>query len=206
KLDAAPLSAILKAWQGLGYNRRAKLLHAAAKEVVRTYKGKMPRDAETLRTLPGIGPYTARAVAAFADNADGIFIETNIRTVITHHFFQRKGIVSDGEVLAVLERVHPKGRAREWYAALMDYGSYLKRSGVRINARAKGYTKQAAFKGSNREARGAILKALLSGPKTKAKLAPLLGREREAQLLQALAALVEEGLVERAGTRFSVAS
>lgn len=84
RLAEAPLSEVLKAWQGLGYNRRAKMLHAAAKEIA---KHGMPKTALELEKLPGVGPYTARAVATFAYDADEILIETNIRTVVFHHFF-----------------------------------------------------------------------------------------------------------------------
>ena len=204
-LAKAPLRDVLLAWQGLGYNRRAKLLHEAAKAVQKEHGGKLPKDAATLETLPGIGPYTARAVAAFAHNTDSIFIETNIRTVVTHHFFADRDQVSDKEVLEVLKQAYPDGRAREWYAALMDYGSHLKRSGIRINTKAKGYTKQSKFEGSNRQARGAILRALLVSPKTKRALIGLLP-EREAQLEAALAALIQEGVVTRTGRTFSLAS
>ena len=109
-LAAASLADVLAAWQGLGYNRRAKMLHEAAKAVVAQHKGKMPHDAQTLLTLPGIGPYTASAVAAFSDNSDEILIETNIRTVITHHFFPEKDKVSDADILTVLKRVYRQGR------------------------------------------------------------------------------------------------
>ena len=88
-LAKAPLSQVLIAWQGLGYNRRAKMLHEAAKEVVRGHGGLFPRTALELEKLPGVGPYTAHAVAAFAYNEDGICIETNIRTAVTHHFFPK---------------------------------------------------------------------------------------------------------------------
>lgn len=205
-LASASLKEVLGLWQGLGYNRRAKMLHEAAKVVVRTHGGRMPRDAATLRTLPGVGPYTASAVAAFSQNTDEILIETNIRTVITYHFFPQKKRVSDTEILDVLIDVFPKGRAREWYAALMDYGSYLKRNGVRINSQAKGYAKQSPFKGSLREVRGAILRRLLEGDTSKAALIRALGKERKDQVETALVALVAEGVVTKLGTRFSLAS
>jgi A/G-specific adenine glycosylase len=198
-LAKAPLSDVLKAWQGLGYNRRAKMLHQAAKKVVTDFGGVFPKTAEALDVLPGVGPYTARAVAAFAHNDDGIFIETNIRTVITHHFFPKKKKVSDEEVLKILTKVYPKGKAREWYAALMDYGSFLKRSGVKLNARSKHYTKQKTFKGSNREARGAILKELSRGSRSESRLLGLLGDDRKTQLKEQLTKLVNEGMVCKQG-------
>lgn len=201
-LANAPLGDVLRAWQGLGYNRRAKMLHEAAKTVVRSHGGKMPSDTATLATLPGVGPYTASAVAAFASNEDGILIETNIRTVITHHFFSESmAPVSDTQVREILQTVYPKGRAREWYAALMDYGAYLKRSGIRINQRAKGYAKQKTFEGSLRQARGAILKALIQGAQTEHTLLRLLP-EREEQLRESLKKLVAEGMLLKQGRRY----
>jgi A/G-specific adenine glycosylase len=195
KLAAASLGEVIRAWQGLGYNRRAKMLHEAAQRVT-TAGGKFPATPEELEKLPGIGPYTARAVAAFAHNQDVIFIETNLRTAVTHHFFPGVAKVSDTEVLAILEKAYPTGKAREWYSALMDYGAHLKRSGVRINVRAKGYTKQKKFEGSKRQARGAILKALVRGSRDGVFLADLLGPTRRPQLHSQLASLTKEGLIE----------
>jgi A/G-specific adenine glycosylase len=203
-LAAAPLSEVLTLWQGLGYNRRAKMLHEAAKAVVKDYGGKFPASPEALEELPGIGPYTARAVAAFAHNQNVVFIETNLRTVVTHHFFGSKKNVDDTEVLAILTKALPKGRAREWYAALMDYGSYLKRTGVRINARAKGYKKQPAFQGSEREARGALLKALVRGPKEPALLIDLFGASRRDQLKSALSRMTKEGMIMLSKGKFQL--
>ncbi len=195
-LAKASLNDVLRCWQGLGYNRRAKNLHAAAKAIMEEHKGIFPKSVAALEALPGIGPYTARAVAAFAYNEDVVFVETNIRTVVTHHFFPSKRVVDDTEIRKILEKALPKGKARLWYSALMDYGSYLKRSGIRINARAKGYTKQSKFQGSPREARGMILKALTKGSRTGAFLIELLGPARRAQLRTQLAVLTKEGMLE----------
>ncbi|HEX5774430.1 MAG TPA: A/G-specific adenine glycosylase [Candidatus Paceibacterota bacterium] len=200
-LASAPLGEVLAAWQGLGYNRRAKMLHDTAKRVAAEHGGKVPTDIAALEALPGIGPYTARAVAAFAGNADTVFIETNIRTAVTHHFFNKKTKVVDRELLEVLAKAYPKGRAREWYAALMDYGSFLKRSGVRLNARSAGYVRQAPFKGSVREVRGAILKALAGRRQSAAELLSLLPDRRE-QLVASLRKLEAEGLVTKQGGEF----
>ncbi len=205
-LADAPLRDVLLLWQGLGYNRRAKMLHDAAKAVVTEHGGTFPSTSTELEKLPGIGPYTAGAVAAFAYNQDGIFIETNIRTVVTHHFFRDRTEVTDTEVREVLEKVYPKGRAREWYAALMDYGAHLKRSGVRINARAKGYTTQSAFVGSSRQVRGAILRQLAHGPASRAKLYALFEPARRPDIVAQLGKLQAEGMIERIGSRFFLPS
>lgn len=202
KLAEAPLSSVLAAWQGLGYNRRAKMLHEAAKEM--TQHG-VPKDVAGLEKLPGVGPYTARAVAAFAWNSDGIVVETNIRTAVIHHFFQARENVSDKEIEKVLLAALPKGRAREWYAALMDYGASLKRDGVSHNTRVKGYAKQSQFKGSLREARGAILRELAKKPASRARLLGLLGDDRASQLQTALERLCEEKFVTARSGRYQLA-
>ncbi len=194
RLAEAPLSDVLRAWQGLGYNRRAKMLHAAAKEI---WGQGMPKAAAELVRLPGVGPYTAAAVAAFAWDQPGLVLETNIRTAITHHFFVGQGKVSDKDIANVLARAQPKDGVREWFYALMDYGAFLKRSGVRINARSAHYTKQSKFKGSNRQARGAILKELAKGSQTETRLLGLLGDDRRDQLAAALAKLQQEGLIKK---------
>ena len=201
KLAAAPLAEVLKSWQGLGYNRRAKMLRVAAKELA-------ARSASTvseLEALPGVGPYTARAVAAFAWNKDVVFVETNIRTAVIQHFFSEREKVSDKEIEEVLAQALPKGKACTWYSALMDYGAALKRSGVSHNAKSKTYAKQSKFAGSLREARGAVLRELALGAASPARLADLLGSKRRAQMRAALRALWTEGLVKKDGENYMLA-
>ncbi len=203
-LAKAPLSEVLQNWQGLGYNRRAKMLHEAAKVVATRHAGRMPRTIGTLEMLPGVGHYTARAVMAFAYNKDVVFVETNLRTAITHHFFPMVEVVKDSEVLAVLEKVLPNGQAREWYAALMDYGAHLKSKGIRINNKARHYKKQSAFEGSNRQVRGAIVRALATGKKTKLFLTKLIDENRKEQVAGQIIALLEEGLITRIEKSFAL--
>ena len=166
-LAKAPLADVLRVWSGLGYNRRAKFLHNAAKEIVERYSGKVPREYASLQTLPGVGDYTAKAVRVFAWNEPEVLIETNIRTACIHHFYSNilQNIrISDKEIVPYMEQAAkgnpPDGGPREWNWALMDYGAHLKASGVRVNARSAHYTKQSKFEGSLRQVRGAILKAL----------------------------------------------
>jgi A/G-specific adenine glycosylase len=85
-LAAAPLADVLGAWSGLGYNRRAKFLWQAAQDI--QAKGSFPQTVDLLMQLPGIGANTAGAIAAYAFNRPVFFIETNIRTVFIHHFFE----------------------------------------------------------------------------------------------------------------------
>ncbi len=157
-LAKAPLSKVLKEWQGLGYNRRGKYLWEAAKIISKDgWGGK----------LPGVGPYTAAAVDAFAHNKPTVFIETNIRTVFFHYIYssilQNSEIVSDKELLPLVEQALKKSKMepRDFYAALMDYGSHLKKQGVRLNTKSKHYAKQSPFEGSTRQRRAAKLRALL---------------------------------------------
>lgn len=201
KLAAAPLSDVLKVWQGLGYNRRAKMLQLAAKELV----ARKCKTIDELETLPGVGPYTARAVAAFALNIDGVVVETNIRTVIIHHFFPDSEKIPDAELEKVLRKALPEGRSREWYSALMDYGAFLKRSGVSHNAKSTTHVKQSKFAGSPREARGAILRALARDSILPRELTGLLGASRRVQLRAALQALLAENLIEKQNGRYMLA-
>lgn len=202
KLAAASLLRVLKVWQGLGYNRRAKLLREAAQKLVDTpLSGTRFNLVKNLEGLSGVGSYTARAIAAFAYNQDVIFVETNIRTAITHHFFAKKKKVSDAEIENILERTLPRGKAREWYSALMDYGAFLKKSGVRLNAKSKKYVKQSKFVGSLRQARGAILREYTKGITSRTRLINLFGSSRRAQMKTALKALVAEGLIPDGTTK-----
>lgn len=204
-LADASLEEVLKAWQGLGYNRRAKHLHSACKELARYQV--FPRTPEALEALPGVGPYTARAVAAFAFNTDTVCIETNIRTAVLHHFFTKhKKKVHDEEIRTVLMRALPRGKSALWYAALMDYGAYLKRQGVRLNSKTKGYAKQKAFRGSLREARGVLIKELTKGPQTVGRLSGLLGDGRKDDMHAVIQALLKEGMVEKKGIRYQLPS
>ena len=206
-LVTATFSDVLTCWQGLGYNRRAKMLHAAATRfglVTRPNLVAKNLVAE-LEKLPGVGPYTARAVAAFAYNQSVVLVETNIRTAVIHHFFSKKRKVSDKEIEKILKRTLPKGTSREWYSALMDYGAYLKRSSISHNARSKKYVKQSKFAGSLREARGAILRELTKRAASYARLVNLLGTARRTQMRTALQALGMEKLLERRGTKYTLA-
>lgn len=221
RLASASLATVLREWQGLGYNRRAKMLHSAAKELQNisfsSYRTKLIDDeiVGKLEELPGVGPYTARAIAAFAFNQSVIVIETNIRTAIIHHFFRAKKraasnmiyhmSIRDEEIANILKRTLPKGRAREWYSALMDYGAYLKRSGVSLNAQSAHYMKQSGFAGSLREARGAILRTLAEKKTSSADLITLFGASRRAQVREALKALCAEGLILSQKGRYSLA-
>jgi len=201
-LAAAPLASVLTQWSGLGYNRRAKFLHAAAKEVGERYNGKLPQDLKELTTLPGIGPNTAGAIMAYAFNAPVVFVETNVRTVLIHHFFEGHAKVTEKEITeiaaAVLDTAHP----REWYWALMDYGTYIKKQHGNNVARAAIYRKQSAFKGSLRQVRGRVIALLVAAPRT---IEELSGEITDPRLPQVIAHLRMEKLIITSANRVQLA-
>ncbi|MCK9169248.1 MAG: A/G-specific adenine glycosylase [Treponema sp.] len=160
-LAAAPLADVLAAWNGLGYNSRAKYLQNACREVCGKYGGVFPDTKDGLDSLPGVGPYTAGAVSAFAYNNPEIFIETNIRSVFIFFFFNgTEKKVPDAELLPLVGQTLDRNNPREWYYALMDYGAELKRRVKNPSRKSAQYAKQSKFEGSLRQARGAILRRL----------------------------------------------
>ncbi len=163
-LADAPLGAVLEVWQGMGYNRRAIALRACARKMVDEYDGRLPADVEILATFPGIGRATASSIAAFAFNMPVVFIETNIRRVFIHFFFEGKEKVTDTEILPLAARALYEKEPGTWYNALMDYGSMLKTAEANPNRQSAHYTKQPKFAGSDREIRGQVLKALILNP------------------------------------------
>ena len=201
-LAPAPLGEVLKAWQGLGYNRRAKFLWQAAKAVVNEHKGKWPNTYTQLQTLPGIGSYTAGAVMNFAYNSPVALIETNVRTVHIHHFFKDAENISDKELLPIIERTLDETNPREWNWALMDYGSHLKTTVGNASKKSKAYKKQSNFKESNRYIRGAILRALTQQPYTEAALCSHFHDIENERIKLQLDALKNDGLVVKQKYKF----
>ncbi len=192
-LAKAPLADVLKVWSGMGYNRRAKYLHDVAQVIVGKYEGHVPRDYASLRALPGVGDYTAKAVRVFAFNEPETLIETNIRTVYIHRFhIWNRGKIFDKDLLPYMVAAAEAQNPREWHWALMDYGAHLKRSGVRVNVRSTHYTKQSKFEGSLRQVRGAILKALAQNM----PINDLRGRYSD-RFDEALASLALDGLIKK---------
>lgn len=159
-LATSSLRDVLSVWQGLGYYRRARFLHQLAQIVVNEYGGVLPQDLKTLETLPGIGPGTAGSIGAFAFNCPTVFIETNIRTVFIHSFFQDKVGVTDKELLPLIAATVDHDNPKEWYYALMDYGVWCKQRQVNPSRKSAHYTKQSKFEGSDRQIRAKILKLI----------------------------------------------
>lgn len=198
-LAAAELGDVLRVWSGLGYNRRAKFLWQAARQVVQDYNGVFPEQAGELIKLPGIGTNTAGAILAYAYNQPVIFIETNIRTVYIHHFFHDHTDVADKAILALVTETVDHEHPREWYWALMDYGAHLKQTVGNVNRQSRTYTRQSTFQGSQRQVRGQVLRLLGGGPHTHAKLQKQIA---DARLPAVIEDLLNEGLIQRSGKSY----
>jgi A/G-specific adenine glycosylase len=194
RLAAARDSEVLSAWKGLGYNRRALNLKRLAVEVRDRFDGSLPDDAAALQKLPGIGKATAQAIIAFAFNRRAVFIETNIRRIILDRFYNGVEHVSDKEIMPWVAAVLPRSRYREWYWALMDYGSALAKQKPNPNRRSAHYKKQKPFEGSIRQMRGLILRYLLGAERAKpAELRSAFGHDK--RLKPALEGLKRESII-----------
>ncbi len=198
-LADSSLAAVLTEWGGLGYNRRAKFLHDAAKTIGNDLSGKFPEDTKSLISLPGVGVNTAGAIQAYAFNKPAIFVETNIRTVYFNHFMQGRGDISDREVRTLLEATLDTENPREWYWALMDYGAYLKTTGMKLNKLSKHYNKQAKFEGSQRQIRGEVIRLLAVDDLSLADMHSYISDDRLSAVLDDLS---NEGLIVKKAKRY----
>jgi A/G-specific adenine glycosylase len=192
-LAEAPLGEVLTLWSGLGYNRRAKFLSDAAKMIVNEFGGEFPSDYDSLLRLPGVGPNTAGAILAYAFNQPVVYIETNVRTVYFHHFFEDGDRVPDAAVRVLVEETVDTEHPREFYWALMDYGTWLKKQGAGRIRQSAHYKKQSALKGSVREVRGQIVRVLAAGDQTRSELEKKV--DYDERFDPALESLMSDGLV-----------
>jgi A/G-specific adenine glycosylase len=205
-LAAAPLPELLAVWSGLGYNRRALNLKRAVELIVAEHGGRVPDTLEGLTALPGIGHATAGQVLAFAFDTGVPFIETNIRSVYLHEFFGDAEDVPDAAVLPLVEATMPAEGAREWFWALLDYGTHLKATLPNPSRRSKHHSHQGRFEGSNRQLRGRLLAALgaaTGAGVTADELAATVRFELE-RVEAALAALQSEGFVVAEAGRWRI--
>jgi A/G-specific adenine glycosylase len=198
-LSRAGLKDVLTAWQGLGYNRRAINLKETAGKIISRHSGRVPEAFDELIRLPGIGKATAGSILAFAYNKPSVFIETNIRRVFIHFFFQDKSEIQDKEIMPIVEKTLDHENPRHWYYALMDYGAMIKKETSNPNRKSATYSRQEPFEGSNRQARGALLRHLLNnGIIEKHKLITLLGITPD-QGAKIISSLEKEGFLYRCG-------
>lgn len=204
-LAKAPLADVLRAWSGLGYNRRAKFLHDLARVALAKHGGKIPHEYEALRALPGVGEYTAKAVRVFAYDEPDVMLETNIRTALIHEFFPRAKKVDDKKLLPILvNALTHVDSPHIWYAALMDYGTHVKQTRGNATRRSRTYAKQSTFKGSLRQIRGAILHELVTNGATTKSLLVKKVKFPRVSLEKAITALAKEGMVRSKGNFWTV--
>jgi A/G-specific adenine glycosylase len=195
ELADAPARAVLAEWVGLGYNRRGLALHGIAQRVTNEFDGQLPEDPEALETFKGLGPATAASIVSFAFNKPTVFIETNIRAVYLHTFFHDHQDVSDKELLPLIELTVDQINPREWYYALMDYGVVLKKLYKNPSRKSKHHTVQSKFEGSDRQIRGAIVRALTKQTSATLKKLYSLFPNEEQRIEKILKNLCDEGFV-----------
>jgi A/G-specific adenine glycosylase len=221
-MATAPLADVLDAWAGLGYYRRARDLHRAARAIVDEHGGVLPDTLDALRALPGIGPYTARAVLAFAHERDVGVVDTNAARVLARAVAGAPMTASAVQRLA--DALVPAGEGWAHNQTVLDLGATVctaraprcdvcpiahgcvwhgRGGGEPDPARTTAGTSrpQARFEGSDRQLRGRVLAALRSGPVQHEQLAAQLGRaaDEAARVRSVIDALIADGLVERDG-------
>ncbi len=220
---AAPAAEVVRLWSGLGYNRRALALHACATAVVEHHGGRLPTDVDALLALPGIGPYTARAVAVFAHELDHGIVDTNTARVLARWAGRP---LRAREVQEAADAAVPAGRAWAWNQALLDLGATVctrrepacgacpvrRRCAWAAAGRpapdpADGTAGvsggQSRFHGSDRQGRGRLVEALRSAPVPAARVAHVMGWPDDAARAERVAAtLVADGLVVRDRSRY----
>ncbi len=222
ELAAASTAEVLRSWQGLGYNRRAVSLQRAARQIVERQDGRVPADVRSLEALPGVGPYTARAVAAIAFGQSVGAVDTNVRRVLGRIVAGEAAPMPAPAMQRIADAAVPRGRAADWTHALMDLGATVCRprrpaceacparpwcayaAGTRTSphdaAPAVTRVAPAAFVTTSRWLRGRIVDRLRASPDGAwTVVAGPIGGHDDAAVGAALAALANEGLIELAG-------
>ena len=199
-LAQAPLGDVLRAWQGMGYNRRGKYLQQVAQIVIDEYDGILPDDPSILVKWPGIGPATAASIVCYTYNKPVVFVETNIRRVFIHHFFHDKEGVDDRDIWPLVAEAMDKQKPRDWYYALMDYGTHLAKTVPNPNRRSRHHSVQSVFEGSRRQVRGAVLRAL-SGAPAGLKVTELEEVVSDERFEEVVNTMEREGLIRREADR-----
>ncbi len=204
-LADASLQGVLRVWQGMGYNRRAKALRDIAQRMVAEFNSTLPQDPTVLQTFPWIGPHTAGSICAFAFNIPTIFIETNVRTVYLHHFFKNKTGISDTQIEPLVAQTVYRKNPRIWYNAIMDYGTKIKAENPNPSRNSKHYAKQSKFEGSDRQIRGMILKHLTHSPHTPTALGKKITPDKT-RLNTIVKNLVKDGMITKSGRSYKLST
>ncbi len=197
-LASASPAHILRLWKGLGYNRRALYLKRAAESVVTDYDGTFPQDEALLVKLPGLGRYTARALMVFAFEKDVAMVDTNIRQIITHFFYNDQP-QKDNVIQQTADALLPHGRSWDWHQALMDYGALALEKPKKIIRPKK---PAVPFRQSHRFYRGKVMDLLREGTISEGALQNLFLQDYQVSLeftSTILDGLIKDRLVVRTG-------
>jgi A/G-specific adenine glycosylase len=212
----APVSEVVRAWAGLGYNRRAVYLHRAADMVVERHGGVVPGDLDALRALDGVGPYTARAVLAFAFERDVAVVDVNVARVLSR-VVGRRLPASGSACQAVADSLLAKGKGWLWNQSLLEMGALVctarspscsrcplvtrcrwARQGRPRPDPGEPTSRQSTFEGSDRQGRGRLLTALRHGPVTPRRVPIEVGWPEDPERARRVAqSLVTDGLARR---------
>lgn len=194
---------VLQRWMGLGYNNRAVNLHKASQFIVERFDGGVKNALGSGMKIPGIGPYTEKAVKIFAFNENLATVDTNIRRILIHEFSPQETL-SDADVHSLAEQCLPKGQSRDWHNALMDYGSLVltsKKTGISPK------TAQSTFEGSDRQYRAKILRHLLAHQRetfTIDRLQEILSFPERRRLQTILEGMIKDDLLLCENERYSL--
>ncbi len=219
----APLSTVLTVWAGLGYPRRAKAIHDAARVMRDDHDGAVPREVAQLLQLPGVGEYTAHAVASFAFAKPVAVLDTNVGRVLARAIENRTLRHREARVLAA--SLLPRRDSARFNQGMLDLGAQFCRATPRCHdcpirthcawrrdggpdpapQSAAVSRRQAAYAGSNRQLRGRVLRALAEGPRSARQLARTLGEVEAGRRREVLDGLVHDGLVASNGGTYTLA-
>lgn len=210
----ASLGDLLVIWQGLGYPRRCRNLHASARIMMREHDGRVPRTLDELLTLPGVGPYTARAVLAFADGADVGVVDTNVARVFSRVVNRE---LRSRELQVIADEAVPSGGGWEWNQIVMDFGARMCtaqapkciecpiqslcawRGGPDSDPApgTAGTSKpQSRFEGSDRQARGRLIRALCDGGVKHSRASQVMGLQAHPdRSMRIIQSLLDDGLI-----------
>ena len=217
-LAEVPAAEAVRWWSGLGYNRRALALHRAARAVVADHAGRLPDDLDGLLALPGVGPYTARAVMAFAFEVDHGVVDTNTARVLARWSGHR---LRAAEAQAAADAAVPGGDAWAWNQAMLDLGAQVCRRRTPLcdgcpvvehcawgragwpdpdpaDGSAGVSSGQSPYEGSDRQGRGRLVESLRAGPVEVTDLALAMGwSEDPDRAVRVAATLLADGLAAR---------
>ena len=220
---AASLADLLIEWQGMGYPRRCRNIQEAARAIVECHGGVVPRDLSALMALPGIGPYTARAILAFAFDDDAAVVDTNVARVISR---LEGRPLTPKETQGLADAMLPAGFSRDWNQVIMDFGATVCaarrpqcdscpvsslcawRGDGDDPARTTAFTSrpQGRFEGSDRQARGRLMARLAEGEVGSAELGSVMRVDEPERVTRLVESLIVDGLVERVGDRYRLSS